>query len=118
MDEVPDRTTVSPQATHLLQIRVARVVDAPVVMLTGEVDLGTVDHLAAALEGLDGRVVIDLGDLSFLDCSGIGVLVAARKRLRAGGGDLHLRSPRVAVRSVLELLGLRGWIIEDPAPAR
>jgi anti-sigma B factor antagonist len=108
---------MSPHASHSLKIRVARVVDAPVVMLTGEVDLATVDELVAALRPLSGRVVVDLDGLSFLDCKGIGVLVAARNRLQAGGGDLHVRSPSVIVRLVVELFGLQEWIIDDEAPS-
>jgi len=113
---------VTTYATTALQIRVARVDEAPVVMLTGEVDLSTVGQLAAALEPLDGHVVVDLDGLSFLDCMGIGNLVAARNRLVADGGDLHLRSPQDRVRRVLELLGLDDWIIEagraEPVNAR
>jgi anti-anti-sigma factor len=99
--------------TSVLHIGVARVADAPVVMLTGEIDLSTVDQLVAALEPLAGRVVVDLVGLSFLDCGGVGALVGVRNRLQAGGGDLHFRSPQLQVRLVLELLGFERWIIED-----
>jgi anti-anti-sigma factor len=102
---------VTAHATSTLLIRVAPVDKAPVVMLTGEIGINTVDKLAAALEPLDGRVVIDLCGLSFLECMAIGALVAARDRLQADGGDLHLRSPQDQVRRVLEILGLDDLII-------
>jgi anti-sigma B factor antagonist len=51
------------------------------------------------------RVVLDCRDLQFLDSSGIGVLVAVRKRL-GDTGSLMLESPPAHVRKVLELTGV------------
>jgi hypothetical protein len=62
--------------------------------LHGELDLTGAPRLRAALE---------LGQLEFIDCSGIGVIERARRQLRALGGDLTLRHPRVHVRRVLDL---------------
>jgi anti-sigma B factor antagonist len=50
----------------------------------------------------DGRVVVDLSDLCFVDSSGLAVLVAALKAAREGGGDVRLCGLNHAVRSVLE----------------
>jgi anti-anti-sigma factor len=94
-----------------LYARVDQHDDAPIVMLTGEVDLSTLPELRACLAPLEGRVIVDLYGVSFLDSSGIGVLVAARKALSSNGGDLMLRSPRYGVRRVLELTGLGAWVI-------
>jgi anti-sigma B factor antagonist len=107
---------VSATTAPLLRIRVAPVVEAPVVMLTGEIDLSTIDEFSAALERLHGRVVVELHGVSFLGCTAIGALVAVRNRLLAGGGDLHLRSPQSQVRRVLEILGFDSWIIDDKGP--
>jgi anti-anti-sigma factor len=104
---------VTAHATPSLRIRVAPVVEAPVVTLAGEIDLSTVDRLASALEPLDGRVVVDLHGVSFLDCMGIGILVAVRNRLLVDGGDLHLRSPQAQVRRMLTILGLHDWIVDN-----
>jgi anti-sigma B factor antagonist len=79
---------------------------ATVVAVTGEVDLASSPDLAAYLTEVDGVVVIDLAAVTFLDSSGMGALVSARKRLQGRGGDLSLRAPRDNVRAALEATGL------------
>jgi anti-sigma B factor antagonist len=81
-----------------------------IVCPSGELDSGTAAELRDCLIRLyqDGHrhVVIDLGDLDFIDSTGIGVMIAAAKRLQADGGDLIVRSPRMPVLRVLQLTGL------------
>ena len=84
-----------------------------VVQAKGEVDVATAAALAAAiaraLETEAGDrvvVVIDLGQVCFIDASGINVLVKSARRARAGGGTLVLRSPSHAVRRLLHVLHL------------
>jgi anti-anti-sigma factor len=101
---------VDDRSAHLYA-RVDQHDHSPIVMLTGEIDLSTLAELRACLAPLQGRVIVDLYGVSFLDSSGIGVLVAARKALSSDGGDLMLRSPTSRVRRVLELTGLGAWVI-------
>ena len=49
---------------------------------------------------------MDLGELVFIDSSGLSVLVTGLKRLREAGGDLALRSPNPAAMKVFEITGL------------
>jgi anti-anti-sigma factor len=98
-----------------LHARVDQHDNAPIVMLTGEVDLSTLPELRACLAPLEGHVIVDLYGVSFLDCSGIGVLVATRNALSSNGGDLMLRSPTSRVRRVFELTGLGAWVIGGAA---
>jgi anti-anti-sigma factor len=93
-------------ANELLRIRVQRIDGAPVVYLTGELDLSTIGELATALDQLEGSLVVDLEGVSFMDSSGIRTIVAARKRVLDDGGDLQLRAPQAHVRRVLEITGL------------
>jgi anti-anti-sigma factor len=97
---------------EMLRVRVAHVPGAPVVMLSGEIDLSNAAELAAALAPQHGRVVVDLDDVSFMECRGIAILVAARNRLVSDGGSLHLRSPQHQIRRVFEVLGLDSWIVD------
>lgn len=83
-----------------------------VVAVSGEIDLATSPDLTACLDQVDGVVVVDLTRVTFLDSSGMGALVAARKRLQADGGDLSVRAPRDNVRGALEATGL-GLLIDD-----
>jgi anti-anti-sigma factor len=81
-----------------------------VVHVAGEIDLATAPELQACLQALDGVVVVDLPEVAFLDSSGIAVLVAARKRLSASGGDLTLHNANDMVSRTLEAVGLPDWI--------
>ena len=88
-----------------------------IVQVTGEVDVATSAHLAATIADAmasamekdpEGKVdlVIDLARLSFIDVSGINVLVRAECQARAYGGALVLRSPNRSVRRLLNVLRL------------
>lgn len=86
-----------------------------VVRPAGDVDLSTAPVLRRALSAtIDGGhplVVLDLAGVPFLDCVGIGVLVASMKRARAAGGDLVLASPARLAVHLLQVLGLVGRFV-------
>jgi anti-sigma B factor antagonist len=83
--------------------------DGAAVVVRGEVDMATAPQLREALLALvDGgatRISLDCRGLDFLDSSGIGVLIAVRKRL-GDGGSLTIEAPPAHVRKVLELTGV------------
>jgi anti-anti-sigma factor len=81
-----------------------------VVTARGELDLAVKDTLSRVLRPLEGRVVVDLSQVTFMDSSSIGVMVGAARRLKASGGELRLRAPGDAPRTVLEITGLKDWI--------
>jgi anti-sigma B factor antagonist len=91
--------------------------DGDTVIVRGEVDMATAPQLRDLLNGLvDGgstRIVLDCRSLDFLDSSGIGVLVAVRKRL-GDDGALTLESPPAHVRKVLELTGVTAHVAIVP----
>ena len=80
------------------------------VSVRGEVDVYTAPQLRERLYAVVGdgatRVVLDLSAMTFIDSTGLGVVVGALKRLRESGGDLVLRSPSRSTRKVLEITGL------------
>ena len=79
------------------------------VSVRGEIDCATAPRLGATLEGLAtaGQIVlVDLGGTEFMDCAGLGVLIASHQRLRHLGGDLVIESPNGSVARVLELTGV------------
>lgn len=49
------------------------------------------------------QVVVDLGDVAFMDSAGLGALIGMRKRLASRGGDLRLARPCPSVKLVLEI---------------
>jgi anti-anti-sigma factor len=95
-------------------ITVRNLPDLHVVTLHGELDVESADGLANSLEELAGStVVVDLSDLMFMDSSGIGALVRARNRIKAGGlGELVLTRPGAIVQKALQIVGLDAWIID------
>lgn len=88
--------------------------DEHVVALHGELDVASVDGLTDALVDVAGStLVLDLSDLTFIDCSGIAALVAARNRIRSKGlGEMVVTRPGTTVRRTLEIVGLGAWITE------
>lgn len=77
--------------------------------LTGELDSTTSPLLRTVLnDQLDASqdTVIDLSAVSFIDSSGVGVLVGALRRFQETGHKLSLRGPNASLRRVLEMTGL------------
>jgi anti-sigma B factor antagonist len=75
-----------------------------VVRVGGEIDARTVHafHEAAAeAANLASHVVIDLAQVTFVDSSGLGGLIAARRGARERGGSVSLASPPPVVRRLL-----------------
>ncbi|MEU6772639.1 STAS domain-containing protein [Streptomyces sp. NPDC046759] len=78
-----------------------------VLTVAGEIDHQTGDILAQALDVSDAprpQVVVDLGQVTFLDSSGINILITAHRTLTEAGGWLRLAQPRPAVQRVLYLV--------------
>ncbi len=94
-----------------------------VLRLAGEVDLATVPQLTAALDAvLDRaappiRVVVDLTDLRYLDCAGVGALVGGRARANERGLDYRVRGAHGLVAKVLALTGTLDYLAEPPEAA-
>lgn len=84
--------------------------DEAVVAVKGELDFHSAPKLREQIiELLGGGVrtmVIDLGELEFIDSSGLGVLVAGLKRMRDREGKFLLRSPSPRTAKVLQVSGL------------
>jgi anti-anti-sigma factor len=82
---------------------------AIVVSLAGELDLYNAEDVRAALlESCADEppvVVLDLGAVTFIDSTALGVLIEARSRLADGDG-FRLASPGLETRRALEVSGL------------
>ena len=83
-----------------------------VVKVIGELDMATAPQLGTAITSLpDGgsRVVIDLTETTFLDSSGLNVLVRCQRELAGRKVDLRIVSPADrAVHRVFEITNLTG----------
>jgi len=79
------------------------------VRLSGDVDVAGARELQDSLEGLvsDGhhRLLIDLSDVSFIDSTGLGVLLHISKQLKRKRGRLAVCCPTESIRGLFELIG-------------
>jgi anti-sigma B factor antagonist len=79
-----------------------------VVRLAGEIDLYNAAEVGSTLEEIVGsdpaRIVVDLGEVDFVDSTALGTLIEARKQL--SNGRFVLAAPGLNVRRALEVAGL------------
>ena len=84
--------------------------DRYVITVSGEVDLASSPDLdiaiIAAIESGATSVVVDLTDVSFMDSSGLGVIVRGLKRCREADKDLDLVITNERVLKVFGITGL------------
>jgi len=84
--------------------------DRYVITVSGEVDLASSPELdtaiIAAIESGASSVAIDLTDVSFMDSSGLGVIVRGLKRCREADKDLDLVITNERVLKVFGITGL------------
>lgn len=79
--------------------------------LSGELDAHTATALAQAMSVLPvGEVTVDLAGVSFVDSSGLRVLLDATNRANAAGGGLVITSPQASIRRLIEISGLSGHL--------
>lgn len=97
-------------STPLLTVTASRVDSGETLALAGEIDLSTshllVDAIDLAILNGATEVVLDFGEVTFVNSTGLGAMVAATKRLRQAGGDLVLRRFRGIPASALATTGL------------
>lgn len=95
--------------------------DGVAVRLRGELDMATAPRLGAvldeALDAMPHQVRLDLSELTFLDSTGIRVLVTACHRAKDQNCRFTLQSPRDAVLRTLKLTGVdRLMVIDSRTP--
>ena len=85
------------------------------ITLSGELDHHAARELMESIDRLleqvlPARTLLDLGELSFMDSSGIAVVLRAKRRMEALSGELVVVNiPRQAAR-VLETAGLNRYV--------
>lgn len=100
-----------------LAVDVSRLDEVTTVILDGIVDLATAPELRAALLPLvvaGESVVLDLAGVTFVDSTGLGVLVAAHRRAKAAGSRFVFSRPSDNLRVVLRLTHLDAIFEVEP----
>ena len=84
--------------------------DCSRVVLKGELDLSGVDRVREALEQAAQQpvrmIALDLAELTFLDSTGLEVILRAARREQEGGRRLVVARPSLYVRKLFELTAI------------
>ncbi len=85
--------------------------DTVTVQLEGELDHCSADRIRASLDALIAdqsikRLVIDLKKLTFMDSSGIGVIIGRYRTLSRRKGSLAVKGANPAVDRIFQMSGL------------
>lgn len=99
------------EAAPFFSVAVQEEPDRTVVALHGELDYDSAprlrDGLLTVTDGAGrGDVVLDLAELSFIDSTGLSVVVEAAKQARSHGRELILARPSSSTYKILEITGL------------
>jgi anti-anti-sigma factor len=91
-----------------------------VLRISGDLDHAARDDATAALRWLEGAAprvaVIDLQQVTFMDCGGLRFLIEAQERAGAGGWRLLVVPPPPPADRVLEITGLLEAFTSGPSP--
>jgi anti-anti-sigma factor len=93
--------------------------DGSTVLAEGQIDSHTSLALDEALVAVaaDTELDLHLAGVSFIDSSGLRVIVRCHKRHRDGGGRLTVVSPSEVVNRLLEMTGLTSELQISPGPS-
>jgi anti-sigma B factor antagonist len=97
---------------------IEQVGDLIVVAPEGEIDMTNAAVLREVLRKVverktAGQIAVDMRDVTFLDSSGIGMLVAARRAAAAKGVVLALTDPNPIVRMTLDVANLTDLLVSE-----
>jgi anti-anti-sigma factor len=109
---------MAPEAPDL-EITVTHAGEATTVTLVGEIDLSTSTQLNRELDVLldgtpvSGRLRIDLAGVTFMDTTGVAVLLKARRRALELGCRFVVSSTSPAIARLFDITGLAGLLTEN-----
>lgn len=104
-----------------MEIQIEITGGALVVRLSGEIDLAVADTLRNSLESqLDSNpqvknIVLNLNRVTYIDSSGLGVMLGRYRRLSKQGGRMFIVGAAPQVKKVLDLSGLLNIMQECPS---
>jgi anti-sigma B factor antagonist len=93
-----------------LEIEVQSSEERTLVTVSGELDASTASFLYDKLSDLEVQdphnVVLDLAKVTFMDSTGLAIIVTEHKRMQHSDGTLTIFSPPSSVRRLFEITGL------------
>ena len=81
------------------------------VTMSGELDESNAPYSKATLDDLFlnadfGQVIIDLSELSFMDSTGVGILIGRYKKLKEKGIPIYICNPSKHAEKIFNMTGL------------
>lgn len=94
-----------------MHIRVKHQSDYTTATLYGELDHHTADTVKEKLDDLikkyqHAHLILDLKNLSFMDSSGLGVILGRYKKLRTNGNCMYIRNANKQIEKVFDVSGI------------
>jgi anti-anti-sigma factor len=90
------------------------------VRLHGELDMGCCDLLTAVFAAVDltgvASIAVNLGDLAFVDSSGVQAFLQIRGLQMRAGRQVHFERPQPSVQRVFRILGIETLLTAQPVP--
>lgn len=82
-----------------------------IVTVQGEIDMFNTDHLRSSIDKyLDKQkinyLVLNLEKVSFIDSSGLGIIIGRYKKMKAGGGKVFIVGANSSVEKILVFSGI------------
>jgi anti-sigma B factor antagonist len=97
-----------------LRIEARLAPDRVVIALQGELDLASAPQLASAIERAESQaretLVLDLGELDFIDSAGLRVILAAHERAQDTGREFAVTPGTPQVRRLFTVAGVSGHL--------
>lgn len=86
--------------------------DKLIARISGELDLVIADKFRTAVDqaldrGNCSKLILDLSRVTFIDSSGLGVILGRYKRLTPQGGVMAIVAPQPQVEKILEFSGIK-----------
>lgn len=105
------------------EVTFKREADRVVLCVRGELDLATAPVLKRCLDAAqsdgNGNISLDLGALTFIDSTGLAVMLECQDQAAAKGASLILRNPGPQAQVLFELAGVRQTLrVEEPESPR
>ncbi|HOO74232.1 MAG TPA: STAS domain-containing protein [Tepiditoga sp.] len=78
-----------------------------VVFLDGEIDMSNVESIKKEILAIENKdISLDFSKLSYIDSSGIGMLISLHKTSLVNGGSLEIRNVDSKIKNLFEIVGL------------
>lgn len=109
MTEQPAAEPAAHSTQQALTVAVHALEDVHILTPAGEIDFANGGVLGQALDtakAATARIAVDLHQVTFMDSTGINLLIAAHQDLTAAGGWLRLADVPPAIQRTVEIVGL------------